>query len=253
MAIAVIFGIGGVISSSVQKTADKTAAEADRKEAKIERDKLTDQIGDLIKQQQLSTTKEDILQGQVNTLTAKSMPELLGGMKQIANPKSGPKPDVTLRFVYPSDPVLLIVNQSDAIAREMKYMVVMWNMDRPDQNDPLPIPVATFDWLKPHGEGGPENLFDAPGVKALLKPGDHLLGSAAVMCPECPRGRTFLVSIVWGTGGWFSELSDAKTGTVAIPVRNTKENRETYFKLIEAIPEKLRIPISDYPVTPLSR
>ena len=56
-------------------------------------------------------------------------------------------PDVALRFVYPKSPALVLVNQSAVIARDIKWTVVLWNMDLPDRNDPLPIPVSTFDWI----------------------------------------------------------------------------------------------------------
>jgi hypothetical protein len=244
LAIGVVFGGGGVVSDLVQKHEDKTAAAEEKTEAKKERDKLTDQIGELIKQQQLAHANQEILQAQLNTVTEKNMPELLGGVKQIANPKAGPKPDVSLRFVYPKSPALMIVNRSDVLAREIKWEVALWNVDLPDRNDPLPIPVAVFDWLIKGKEGGPMNLFDTPNVASLLKPGNRLLGSASVMCPECIRGRTFLVYLIWNEGGWFSELPEATSGTVYIPTNFSKDYREAYFRMIEAIPNKSRIPIA---------
>src|SRR5437867_4452348 len=84
--------------------------------------------------------------------------------------------------------VLVIVNSSGSLARDIKWIVVLWNMDLPDRDDPLPIPVSTFDWIKPHQEGGPQNLFSGANVAPLLKPGDRLFGSASVNCPNCVRG-----------------------------------------------------------------
>jgi hypothetical protein len=75
--------------------------------------------------------------------------------------------DVSLRFVYPKSPALILVNNSDVIAKNIKWSVALWNMDLPDRNDPLPIPVSTFDWIKPHDEGGPQNLFNTPLVCPL--------------------------------------------------------------------------------------
>ncbi|HWN59018.1 MAG TPA: hypothetical protein VNO74_13015, partial [Methylomirabilota bacterium] len=40
-----------------------------------------------------------------------------------------PKPDLTLRFVGPMGPVLQIVNQSDSVAREIRYQVTLFNLD----------------------------------------------------------------------------------------------------------------------------
>jgi hypothetical protein len=69
------------------------------------------------------------------------------------------KPDVSLRFVYPDAPALVLENNSDVIAKDIKWMVILFNMDIPDRNDPLPIPTSTFDWLRPHSHGGPQDLF----------------------------------------------------------------------------------------------
>ncbi len=91
-------------------------------------------------------------------------------------PEKPKLPDITLRFVYPKSPALVLANPSDSIARDIKYSVVLWNMDVPERDDPLPIPVATFDWLKPHTEGGPQDLFGSPPVASLLNGGNRLIG-----------------------------------------------------------------------------
>jgi hypothetical protein len=167
---------------------------------------------------------------------------------QMPVPSIGPEPpvppDVSLKFVEPSYPSLVIVNTSrDSIARDMKWEVILWNEDLPDRNDPLPIPVSTFDWLKPHTEGGPEDLFGSPLVKPLLKNGDHLFGSAAIDCPTCIKGRAYFVSIVYGEGGWFAEAQNANTGGPLIPQNFLAATRKAYFSFIEKIPQGERIPI----------
>src|SRR6266446_1456558 len=121
-------------------------------------------------------------------------------------------PEVTLRFVYPKSPALVIMNPSNSVARDTKWMVTLWNMDLPDRDDPLPIPSSTFDWIKPHDEGGPQNLFGSPLVAPLLKPGNRLFGCSIVDCPGCSKGKTYIVYIVWGEGGWFSEFNMDKPG-----------------------------------------
>ena len=110
----------------------------------------------------------------------------------------------------------------------------------------MPIPVSTFDWIRPHDESGPLNLFSAANVASLLKPGDRLFGSASVTCPECPRGRTFIVYIVWEKGGWFAEIENEKSGKIIIPSNFLKETRDEYFKTLETtVPTQSRIPISE--------
>ncbi len=165
--------------------------------------------------------------------------------EQLPPPKPKP-PDVTLSFVYPKTPALVIANLSDSVARDIKWTVALWNIDLPDRNDPLPIPVSTFDWIKPHEKGGPQDLFGGPLVAPLLKPTNRLFGSASVSCPECSRGRTYIVYIVWGSHGWFSEIENEKSGNLIIPVNFLKETREAYFKALEAaVPKESRIPIAE--------
>lgn len=160
-------------------------------------------------------------------------------------PKESP-PDVGLRFVYPKSPALVIVNLSDSVAREIKWIVAIWNMDLPDRNEPLPIPIQPFDWIKGHRESGPQRLFDDKWIPLLLKPGNRLIGSAVVECPACARGRTYIVYIVWGEGGWFSELENEKSGDLIIPKKLLRDGREAYFKELEAtIPMNKRIPIQE--------
>lgn len=163
--------------------------------------------------------------------------------------KPAPKPDITLRFVYPEAPALMIVNRSSTIARNIKYALVIFNRDLPDRDDPLPIPLASFDWLKGHSEGGPQSLFGGQ-VASLLVNGNHLLGSATVNCPECETGRTFVVSIVWGEGGWYSEVRGGG-GDLIVPPNFSRAMREKYFVEYDAlIPAKARIPIRPYPLQP---
>jgi hypothetical protein len=155
-------------------------------------------------------------------------------------------PDVSLRFIYPKEPSLMLINNSEVIARDIKWTVILWNMDLPDRNDPLPIPVSTFDWLKPHTEGGPQDLFTSGLVAPLLKPGNRLFGSATVTCPACARGRTYVVSIVWGEGGWVAEVEDDKSGDIIIPKNFLKETRIKYFnELQEIVPIRPRAPIAE--------
>lgn len=161
-------------------------------------------------------------------------------------PPEAKSPDVSLRFIYSKNPNLVIVNQSDSIARDMKWMLAIWNMDLPDRNDPLPIPISTFDWLKPHTVSGPLGLFSNSLVSPLLKPGDHLFGSASISCPNCSRGRTYIVYIIYGKSGWYSEVEGEGSGNLIIPKNFLRNTRETYFRELEAqVPQKNRIPIVD--------
>lgn len=160
-------------------------------------------------------------------------------------------PDVALRFVYAKEPALVIVNRSDSIARSIKWMLAIWNMNLTDRNDPLPIPVSIFDWLRPHTESAPLSLFRDLPVAQLLKSGDCLFGSAAIICPDCFRGRTYVVYIVFGQNGWYSEIESETSGNLIVPKNFLRDNRENYFRELEsAIPQKNRIPIVELELKP---
>lgn len=167
-------------------------------------------------------------------------------ISQLEPTKESPA-DVALRFVYPKEPALVITNLSDSVARDIKWTVILWNMDLPDRNDPLPIPVENFDWLRGHKESAPLGLFNRPLVAPLLKSGNRLFGCASIDCPGCSRGRTYIVYIVWGQSGWFSKIENEKSGQVFIPKSFLKDSRERYFGDLEAAsPEKSRLPIGEW-------
>jgi hypothetical protein len=157
-------------------------------------------------------------------------------------------PNVSLRFVSPKSPVLIIVNPSNVVAKEIKWAVVLWNLDLPDRYNPLPIPSNSVDWIKPHDEVGPANLFDLPTVFPLLNPGNRLFGCAMIDCPGCSRGRTYIVYIVWNEGGWYSEINKNHPGKIIAPPNLSKEVMGKYFQLLESMaPPSARTPIGNYP------
>ena len=118
-------------------------------------------------------------------------------------------PDVTIRLVSPLEPSLLLINTSGQVAREIKYSFLLWNLDRPgllQDRNPLQIPTATFDYIRPHEQSGPIAFFRNPAVQPQLKPGNHIAGVAMVTCPNCSYTRSFWVYIAWGESGWISEV-----------------------------------------------
>lgn len=163
-------------------------------------------------------------------------------------------PDVTLRFVYADRPAILLMNGSDKLAKEIKWTVVLWNLNdprtfspnphAPDAHEPLQIPVSTFDFIRPYSKGGPQVILGAP-VSNFIKAGDHLVGSASVICPDCTRGHTYVVSIIVDSGGWFAEIDNIIDGSLVIPPRLTKQLVIEYAKQIDSIQLKDRIVITD--------
>jgi hypothetical protein len=81
-------------------------------------------------------------------------------------------PDVTLRFIYPDRPALLLINESGKLAQQIKWSVALWNLDdlrtfssnphASDAHEPLLIPVQIFDFIRPHSTGGPQTILGAP-------------------------------------------------------------------------------------------
>jgi len=164
-------------------------------------------------------------------------------------------PDVTVRLVYPDHTAIVLVNNSDAIAKEIKWTVVVWNLDDPrtylstnpgpNSHDPLPIPVSMFDFLRPHSSGGPQTLFARPDIREFAKDGQRLFGSMSVICPDCKKGHTYFVYEEIGKGGWYSEVADVENGELVIPQHLTKDLVQQYYKeALERVPESARISIS---------
>jgi hypothetical protein len=152
--------------------------------------------------------------------------------------------DVAMHFINAKSPSLVLVNRSEAMARNIKWAVEVWNMDLPDRNDPLPIPVQTFDFIRGHNEAGPQSIFQDSINAGLVKPGNRLFGSATVDCPDCIRGHSYIVYIAWGRSGWVSEVLNEKLGRILAPPNFSASERSKYFDNLEATarPES-RMPI----------
>jgi hypothetical protein len=160
-------------------------------------------------------------------------------------------PDVVIRFVNRQDPLLVVENRSGVVAKEIKWVVALWNTSLADRDDPLPIPVSSFDWLKGHAESGAQSLFDSQLVKPLVKAGDHLLGSAVVMCAACPAGHTYVVSIVMGSGGWYTKDKESTDGNLLVPSNFHKDVREAFLAGLQSmVPGPKRVLIDDYSIKP---
>jgi hypothetical protein len=162
-------------------------------------------------------------------------------------------PDVTLRFVYPTSPSLMLDNISDVTAKQIKWTVALWNLDNPmvysdpsnkNDHEPLQIPISTFDFIRPLLSGGPLNLFGSNLVAPYIKKGDRLVGSASVVCPECERGHTFTVYIEYGKGGWYCEITNEQSGNVLIPTKIKLDDINQYVDTVFMnSPENKRVEI----------
>lgn len=135
------------------------------------------------------------------------------------------KPDVTLHFIGPGKgpttfPALQVVrkNNTDAIAREMRYKVTVWLLDlrKGDPKSPSRVmPLCRFQrgelggYIEAHQESDPEIVFEScPEFYLSLLPEDRLLGFAHVTCAGCARGHGYWLYKVWGQSGWYAETAD---------------------------------------------
>ena len=126
-----------------------------------------------------------------------------------------PLPDVTFNLVNAKFPSIQAFNISAKVARDIRYTGALFNIDAPNHYQPLPIRVAGIDFIKPHQYESPHDLFSP--VLGMIEPGNRIFGTISINCPECARGRTFYVYIVWGHGGWISLIDEEKRGAVRLP------------------------------------
>lgn len=167
-------------------------------------------------------------------------------------------PDVALRLVRAEEPVLVIDNTSNVVARDMKWSVALWNVDRPDvlPDRNFAIMATSFNWLRAHEEGGPiavlPSLTPAGSPAPTPEKGNRLYGSAAVICADCSRGRTYVFYMKWGEGGWFAEVPNVIDGSLKVPlhvlekgVPVNEDDVKAYVRFIEAVPITSRIPITE--------
>ena len=157
-------------------------------------------------------------------------------------PTSGenPQPDVTLVLASPESPAVMLVNASDAVAREIKYWAAIWNLET---RQVLPIPVASFDYIRPHEAGGPQAFFGLPNVDATLKAGNRLAGVVSVTCPNCVASHSYWVYVIWGQGGWFSKIPDGHSPSLARLLKAVPDIAENPNRFFADIPPGDRVSI----------
>lgn len=156
-------------------------------------------------------------------------------------------PDVKLIFVHPKQPGVMLLNQSAKTAANIKYGGYIANVSAADPRKPLPIPFGTFDFLKPNSSSGLYQIFEQPAVANLIKPGDRLFGYISITCPECERTRIYWVSVLWGDGGWYSELPENHHVDNEWLYRNMPEIKDNHVFMLREIPESLRVNIKELP------
>lgn len=153
------------------------------------------------------------------------------------------KPDINLELRNVQTPYLVLLNSSDSLAREVKWMFALWNIDDGGSIQPLPIQIQTFDWIRAGDSSGPQEVF-SPAIIEKLKVGNRIVGSMSELCPDCARGRTYLISIRWRERGWYVEVPASKNGDLLVPDQPiNRASLEKFFDKLERIPEAQRLKI----------
>jgi hypothetical protein len=175
--------------------------------------------------------------------------------RQIVDDYRGPeKPDISLFFVNPTDPDLVLRNETGIVGRDILWQVVLFDEDEKpivlDQKpviQPLSIPATKAEFLRPHLTSGPINLFDLPAVASHVTKGDRICGSAVVSCPDCPRGHSYIVYIEFGRTGWYFDIENYKDAQLYIPMNGTQSAVIGYCEGIrKKVSVSERLPIKDY-------
>jgi len=98
------------------------------------------------------------------------------------------QPVVGLNFVYKENTAVMVRNLSKAVIEKPKYHVALFNLDENinERSNPLPIPVAMGDYIRPEDGWGPNSMLSIPSVTKRVNSGDRLIGWALVTCPKCP-------------------------------------------------------------------
>jgi hypothetical protein len=156
-------------------------------------------------------------------------------------------PEIGLRFVGKPDTLLQVVNESKTVAKDIKWTIMAWNINRVD---PLPIPTTTLDFLIPGSGTLPINVFQTPLTRQLIESGDQVIGSASVNCPECSRANTYIFKIEWGKGGWFYRLPNMTNGNTLTPIGPDRV-RDYANELVRMAPVTQRMQIEDLKQIPI--
>jgi hypothetical protein len=160
-----------------------------------------------------------------------------------------PRPEVAIRFQDPDLPTLVLLNTSGVVAQNIKWWVLLFNIDRytPGSLPIAPIRSSTFDFLRAHAPSIPQSLSAEPGFFNIVKPGDRLYGSAIVDCPECKRSRTYFVYLKWGESGWYSLDKNAPQGQVQRPGSQSAQDTAAFVRLVESVPPSARVAVTRPP------
>lgn len=156
------------------------------------------------------------------SLTAISIGVISGVFYLVAGPTlnrwsvpPGP-PQIGMCLVYPQDPALVLFNPSRQLAEKVSYSYALFDLNSTTPNDPLRVPSGIAAFIKAKSVSGPQNIFDSISGTQPKKE-DRIVGSIGINCAKCSTGHTYLIDIIFGSGGWFSEVKGWHAGGVIVP------------------------------------
>jgi hypothetical protein len=158
--------------------------------------------------------------------------------------------DVSLCFVNSAHPMLMVIDVSDQVVENAKFMPAVFNLDAINPNEPLHMLMRTFDFIRPGAVSGGYDVFTEINDSPAFKKGDRIVGTVGITCPTCVTGRTFWVALIWGESGWYAQLSGQKSGgfvTPFTPPGSAAPLSAAYIAQWESkVPELDRIPIRSF-------
>ncbi len=123
------------------------------------------------------------------------------------------RPDVQIQLVNPTRPVVVLENVSSATATQIKYAFALVKIIGPEIGQLLQVPIGMFDFINGHTKGGPQTIFDFPGIAPA--DGQKFFGWILVTCPTCARVRYYYAYINFGHDGWYTEVSPQRHEAIA--------------------------------------
>jgi hypothetical protein len=161
-----------------------------------------------------------------------------------------PKKDISLNLVYKSGFALLMVNTGNAVIHQPKFFAVVWDLDREQFQDPLPIPAFSAgpnDFVKPGRGIGPEEAITRSNVKSLVKENDRLVGTIEVDCVDCDSEKWYWVYAIQGKGGWYAEIEKGHAPALNALGRTHPQIKADPYQFFANIPKDQRLPILEMP------
>lgn len=164
-------------------------------------------------------------------LKQNEVPKSMTEVDKSAAQKSGTA--LTVSLVGPTDPAIVVDNQTDNVAEGITWELVMF---RTTDGAFFSYATQNIGYVKPHSKSARytmqlNTLPRAPGGGQIAN-GESFIGTLAVDCPTC-LGTTVIVSFAWGSSGWFYQVPDGN-GRLLLPKDMSKGTVSQFIELINA-------------------